>query len=961
MEAQVAALEQRLETGDSLTNQKINDILQMVQQLKESMVITGGQRPEERSHQPKLGYNPKLEFPKFDGKNPRIWIRKCSKYFSLCKILDEQRVDLASLNMIDKAKSWVASYLSNRSFVDWHDFVADVNIRFKDEQAVNIVEEFNKLQQHSTIEELSPIGENLLESFVGGLKPGLRPFVRAFKSQNIAAAIENHQCKFKEPQLFTVEIPGLDESDVAAIDIEEAEEGSDINTEPQITLTALAGNQTFHTMRVQAVVKGRTLQTLIDPGSIHNFLDSHMAEELGCIVEKIPGQSVIVADGNHLVCDSVCKGFTWALGGLSFTTDVMLIPLGSCDMVLGVQWLNTLGSISWNFRQLTMKFWVNNQWLEVRGVPSKKLKVYDKEPSAKLLNEAAQICLIQTCEVERDIATCLVQLSEERTEAQELKQLKAAYSCIFEEPVELPPGRGVFYHRIHLEEGSRAVNIRPYRYPLRQKDVIEQLVKEMLERVLEELIDELAGSVVFSKIDLRAGYHQLRIHPNDVFKTAFRTHEGHYEFLVMPFGLTNAPSSFQSWMNVVFKPLLRKFVLTDAISSWPVPSSIKELRSFLGLTGYYRRFIKGAPVLALPDFGKGFVVETDASKLGIGAVLLQDQHPIAFISKALGPKWQKLSVYERELLAMVLAVQKWEQYIVGSHFVVKTDQKILKWLLQQKISTPFEQFWLSKLMGFDYEIQYKAGKENVADDALSRVQGSNILLLAISVVDSDLASSIITSYALDDNLQIIYQSLPAGNQTDASFTLRDGLLRKKGRIVVGPNEDLRRKLLHWQHATLEAGHSGREQTLKRLQALFYWKGLTKDVSQFVRKCQVCQASKYDTSAKPGKLQPLPIPQQVWTDVSMDFISGLPMSMNINVIFVVVDRLSKYAHFIPLKHSYSAIEVAQAYLDNVFKLHGWPRSIVSDRDPKTSCMLSTWMILFIRSLPGMAPFLQNLHM
>ncbi|XP_021852236.1 uncharacterized protein [Spinacia oleracea] len=446
--------------------------------------------------------------------------------------------------------------------------------------------------------------------------------------------------------------------------------------------------------------------------------------------------------------------------------------------------------------------------------------------------------------------------------------------------------------------------------------------------VIDELIDELAGATLFTKLDLRAGYHQLRVHEGDVFKTAFKTQTGHYEFLVMPFGLTNAPASFQGLMNDVFRPLLRKCVLvffddilvysssitehlkhleevfklmqynlmaakdskcifstgkveylghfisakgleTDpkkisAISSWPVPTSVKDLRSFLGLAGYYRKFVfawndnahlaleklkealTSAPVLAVPDFSKTFVLETDGSKTGIGAILMQDNHPLAFISRSLGPKWQRLSVYEKELLAIVFA--------------------------------------------------YKSGKENVAVDALSGVRGAEVFCMAISLVSSDLHDQI-----------------------------------KNARLVIGPDENLRSKLLNWHHASPECGHSGRDITLKKLKTLFSWRGMSRDVRQYVRKCPTCQLSKYDTSAKPRLLQPLPIPEEVWVDISMDFIGGLPKSNGKEVIFVEVDRLSTYAHFVALSHPYSAIEVAQAYLDHIFKLHGWPKSIVSDRD------------------------------
>lgn len=243
-------------------------------------------------------------------------------------------------------------------------------------------------------------------------------------------------------------------------------------------------------------------------------------------------------------------------------------------MVLGIQWLKTLGPIQWDFTKLTMQFKVGGQELCLQGAPQSKLRVLKGEPSCKFLEEAAQLCIMQV--------TDLASKGEDykggsQEEIGELQQLKVKFQDIFEDPELLPPLRGVFDHRIPLLPNASPVNIRPYRYPLKQRDVIEQLIQEMLERgiiqnssspfaspvvlvgkkdgtwrlcvdykelnkrtvkdkfpipVVEELIDELAGAKVFSKLDLRAGYHQLRVYPKDVFKTAFKTHVGHYEFLV---------------------------------------------------------------------------------------------------------------------------------------------------------------------------------------------------------------------------------------------------------------------------------------------------------------------------------------------------------------------------------------------------------------------------------------------
>lgn len=174
--------------------------------------------------------------------------------------------------------------------------------------------------------------------------------------------------------------------------------------------------------------------------------------------------------------------------------------------------------------------------------------------------------------------------------------------------------------------------------------------------------------------------------------------------------------------------------------------------------------------------------------------------------------------------------------------------------------------------------------------------------------------------------------MQANKASHPSFTFVNGELRRKGKLVVGNNEETKLHILKWLHDSAIGGHSGRDATLQRIKSLFYWPRMNVEVQAYVRNFAVCQKNKNDLAAKPGLLQPLPVPNGVWESIGMDFIEGLPPSGGKHCILVVVDRLSKNAHFISLSHPYTAIDVAQAYLDNIFKLHGLPKDIVSDRDP-----------------------------
>lgn len=364
----------------------------------------------------------------------------------------------------------------------------------------------------------------------------------------------------------------------------------------------------------------------------------------------------------------------------------------------------------------------------------------------------------------------------------------------------------------------------------------------------------------------------------------------------MPFGLTNAPATFQSLMNTIFRPLLRKCVLVfvndiliysptldahlqhlqqvfqilqqhqfflkrskcsfaqqtleylghiisaegvatdpkkiEAVANWPTPTDLKQLRGFLGLSGYYRKFIKNyglisrpltdllkkdvlfhwtpqlqmsfealkqalisAPVLVLPDFSKPFTIETDASSTGVGAVLSQDNHPVAYISKALGPKTQALSTYEKECLALILAVTKWKSYLQHQEFNIATDHKSLIHLGEQKLQKGMQHKAFLKLLGLQYKIVYKKGLDNKAPDALSR-QAEPSTVAAISTSTPRWLEIIVEGYTKDDQTKQLFTELSITGSNDKGFTLSDGLIKYKNRIWLGNHTEARQCYWH---------------------------------------------------------------------------------------------------------------------------------------------------------------------
>ena len=566
---------------------------------------------------------------------------------------------------------------------------------------------------------------------------------------------------------------------------------------------------------------------------------------------------------------------------------------------------------------------------------------------------------------------------------------------------------------------------------------------------IDELLDRLRGAKYFSKLDLTQGYHQVRVREEDIHKTAFTTRFGQFEWLVMPFGVSGGPATFQRLMNNVLKKFLDDFVSaylddilvysetkeehlehlrlvltalrenkllvkeskclfmareTDflghrvtpdgiavqpskiqTITEWPAPTSVPQLRSFLGLAGFYQRFVKDfakitvpltdllrkdqtftwgekenaafeklktalttTPVMRQPDPNLSFILHTDASDFAIGAVLSQDDgngsRPIAFTSRKLHKSERNYAVHEKELLAIVDAFRVWRYYLLGAHTDVFTDHNSIKYLQTQPSLTTKQIHWAGKLQEYDHTIYYQPGETNVAADALSRRPDlMEISAMSTMTLDGKFAEDIKQAYAGDPIFADIVKKLqgkpstPTGQNTfkldrDLLYMIRD----ERPRLCVPNDLKIKTLLLQEAHDTAIAGHLGVSKTYASLQAHYFWPNLFRDVQKFVLSCHTCQTTKPSQQKPAGLLQPLPPPDGPWEQVSLDYIMPLPKTKaGYDGILVFVDAFTKMAHFAPTKTTVTAQETARLFFDNVFRLHGMPLKIVSDRDRRFS--------------------------
>ncbi|XP_025607666.1 uncharacterized protein [Arachis hypogaea] len=493
----------------------------------------------------------------------------------------------------------------------------------------------------------------------------------------------------------------------------------------EISFNAMVGQYQPTTFRLKGTYNGQPLMMLIDGGNTHNFVKTSVAQRLAIPMRDVTPLQLLVRNGDSIGCQAQCEKIALILQGYKFNISTYVLDLQGADLVLGVQWLMGLGYVTTHYGLLTMEFVVHDLKVKLQG----ERLLQSEGLSSRMLQKLVTNEVITTFYHLRMIEG---ETNSKPTASVDIQQLLEEFQQVFEEPTRLPPTREID-HKIELILGAQPIKVRPYKYLQFQKEEMERLIAEMLETGvireshsafsspvilvrkkdggwrfcidykalnaitvkdkfsipnIEEILDELFGAEYFSKIDLRSGYHQIIMNENSVHMTAFRTHLGHYEFVPHMGGSFGASQNYSCCPTLIIWDML--YALWESkltilkLRQYKLgrkPTSLKQLRGFLGLTGYYRKFVLGyaqlahpltellkknnfhwgaeadmafdklkttmthTPVLSLLDFSQRFTVETDASNTGIGAVLSHNGHPLAYFSKKLNPKLAMSSAY----------------------------------------------------------------------------------------------------------------------------------------------------------------------------------------------------------------------------------------------------------------------------------------------------------------------------
>ncbi|GFW34754.1 transposon Tf2-8 polyprotein [Trichonephila clavipes] len=486
---------------------------------------------------------------------------------------------------------------------------------------------------------------------------------------------------------------------------------------------------------------------------------------------------------------------------------------------------------------------------------------------------------------------------------------------------------------------------------------------------MDDLLHQAKLTPFMSTLDLRAGYHQVKVHVEDQDKTAFVCSFGTYRFLRMPYGIEVDPEKVASILDI------------------PPPKNVKELQSFLQTCSWFRRNIQDfakisrplsyltkkkvkwqwgfdqqnafqtlknslttPPVLKQADGTKPYIIRTAASNYALGAVLLQgegsDEHTIEYASRLLTPAERNYSNTEREALAVVWALKKFRGYIEGTEITVASDHQPLKWLLNLKSPTGQLARWALEIQSFNLKVQYISGKANVVADMLSRpvTQEEESFCEENNITIADMPTrsckDMREAQLKDDNLKKIIDSFESplkteeyANWTERGFLMNQGVLYRyvldadsaEAQLVIPTAE---RELIMERHNDPMAGHYGEEGTFQKIARRYYWTGMRKYISDYIKKCPECARFKA-TNQKPAGLLRTPVYSQRFEVIAIDLFGPLPQTdTGKQWIFIVEDCATKWVELFALSQA-SARQCATTLIEEVFMRHGIPRRIITD--------------------------------
>eukprot|EP00253_Pinus_taeda_P013560 PITA_13560 len=688
---------------------------------------------------------------------------------------------------------------------------------------------------------------------------------------------------------------------------------------------------------------------------INAALEDRQAEYQPTMVEF----EVQLATGAKRRVTTKINDCSFTIADQPITANLNILPLGSYDILIGMDWWEK----HWSLVDCKTKIIYykdqqgNNK--EMQGIKRPvQVRPITANQLVKCVRKGCQVYAIQ------------VGYANSKDKSASLNNIPVIqeFTDVFPEEIPGLPSRRNIDFTIELVPGAAPVSRAPYRMSVPELTELKMQLQELLEKNyirpsvspwgapvlfvkkkdgtlrmcidyrqlnkltiknkyplprIDELFDQVKGAKVFSKIDLRSGYHQIRIRDEDIAKTAFRTRYGHYEFVVLPFGLTNAPATFMCLMNGIFHPYLDQFMLIfiddiliysrtieehhehlrivlqtlrehqlyakfskcdffkeeiqylghvitkdgiavdpekiKAIMEWPVPKDVADVRFFMGLAGYYRRFVEGfskvafpitslqkkgklfhwtpncqksfeqlkhllttAPILSIADPNKDYVVCTDASKEGLGGVLMQEGRVIAYESRKLKEHEQKYSAYDLELATVIHALKMWWHYLMGRKFLLHTDH--------HSLTNYFSQPTLNARQASGWKSPFLEIIKEIAD------QDTEYQQLKLQIQQSAREDSQ-QEYELDDAERIYF----------------------KKRLYVPNQSRIRNLIMDEFHVSHYAGHSGYQKMITTIRKEYFWPGMKKNIVEYLSRCLECQQIKAEHQHPAGLLQPLPVP------------------------------------------------------------------------------------------------------